>query len=104
MKTLVKRRVFSKTQGKFNLEPFKGYVAIEGEKIIEVGQGSEYSHLADDKTKILNYGNQTIMTGFHDSHTHLLMAGMFKTYVNLLDARSEEEAALMVKASLMWAS
>jgi len=79
--------------------PFKGYVAIKGEKILEVGRSTDFSHLVDDKTLVKSYGDNTIMAGFHDSHTHLLMAGMFKTYVNLLNARSEEEAALMVKAA-----
>ncbi len=78
-------------------KPFKGYVAIKDNKILKVGKGEDYSHLCHEKTVIKEYDNQTVMVGFHDSHTHLLMAGMFKTYVNLADARSEEEAAAMVQ-------
>jgi predicted amidohydrolase YtcJ len=79
--------------------PFPGYVAIKRNRIIDVGHGSDYSAAASPETKILNCGSQLVMAGFHDSHTHLLMAGMFRKYVNLMDARSEEEAVEMVKAA-----
>lgn len=78
-------------------QPFPGYVAIKGNKIAEVGCGSDFSAWAGPETIIREYGDKLVMAGFHDSHTHLLMAGMFTTYVNLADAKSEEEAALMVK-------
>ncbi|MDD4583608.1 MAG: amidohydrolase, partial [Eubacteriales bacterium] len=48
-------------------------------------------------TKVYDCGDKLVMPGFHDSHTHLLMAGMYKTFVNLADARSEKEAVEMVK-------
>ncbi|MEG1742494.1 MAG: amidohydrolase family protein, partial [Acetivibrio sp.] len=38
------------------------------------------------------------MPGFHDSHTHLTLAGMYKTYPNLGDGKSEEETAKTLKA------
>lgn len=77
--------------------PFEGYVAIKGNKIIEVGRGSDISSCKGPETVVKEYKDKLVMAGFHDSHTHLLMAGLFKTYVNLADARTEEEAALMVK-------
>jgi len=81
-------------------KPFEGFVAIKGNRIIKVGHGSDFKEWAGPSTKIKSYENNTVMAGFHDSHTHLLMAGMFKTYVNLMDAKSEEEAARMVKESV----
>lgn len=78
-------------------QPFEGYVAIKGSKIMEVGRGGDISSCKGPDTIVKEYEDQLVMAGFHDSHTHLLMAGMFKTYVNLADARTEEEAALMVK-------
>lgn len=77
--------------------PFEGYVAVKGERIIEVGQGRAPDLLRDEKTIEKTFKDKIVMAGFHDSHVHLLMAGMFKTYVNLLNARSEEEAVMMVK-------
>lgn len=76
--------------------PFQGFVAISGNRILKVGKGINYQPWFGEETEILTYHDQTIMAGFHDSHTHLLMAGMYRTYVNLGEARSEEEAAKMV--------
>jgi predicted amidohydrolase YtcJ len=77
-------------------EPFHGYVAIEGNRIAAVGRGDGG---ADDrigaKTRVIDAGERLVMPGFHDSHVHLLMAGLYRRNVNLMDARSEEEAARM---------
>ena len=78
-------------------KPFEGYVAIKDNKIVEVGRGDDISSCQGPETVVKEYKDKLVMAGFHDSHTHLLMAGLFKTYVNLADARTEEEAAQMVK-------
>jgi hypothetical protein len=80
--------------------PFHGFIAISGNRILKVGRGENYHPWLGEDTQILTYHDQTIMAGFHDSHTHLLMAGMYRTYVNLSEARSEEEAAKMVWESV----
>ena len=80
--------------------PYEGFVAIKGNKIIGVGEGSNAETYLGAETKVYEYADKLVMAGFHDSHTHLLMAGMFKSFVNLLDARSEAEAVLMVKNSV----
>ena len=78
-------------------EPFPGFIAVKGNKILSVEKGDDFSQYVDDNTIVKEFGDNTVTAGFHDSHTHLLMGGLFKTYVNLADAKSEEEAALMVK-------
>lgn len=80
-----------------NEAPYEGFVAVKENKIIAVEKGRDYSRFADNDTVIKEFAHNTVMAGFHDSHTHLIMAGLFKTYVNLASAKSEEEAALMVK-------
>lgn len=77
--------------------PFPGFIAVKGNKILAVEKSGDFSQYADENTIIKEFGDNTVMAGFHDSHTHLIMGGLFKTYVNLADAKSEEEAALMVK-------
>ncbi|MDR0519978.1 MAG: amidohydrolase [Clostridiales Family XIII bacterium] len=80
-------------------EPYGGYVAISGNRIMETGQG-DGAALAGPNTKVIDAKGGTVMAGFHDSHTHLLMAGMYTAYPNLSDCRSEEEAvARMVAAA-----
>lgn len=78
-------------------EPFSGYVAVKDKKIAAVGKGTVPSDLIGADTKVYDYKDKLVMPGFHDSHTHLVLAGMYKTYVNLGAARSEEEAAKMLK-------
>ncbi len=77
--------------------PFSGYIAILGDHIYEVKKSKDFQHLVGPHTIVKEVPNQLVMAGFQDSHTHLIMAGMFQTYVNLLYAKSEEEAARMVK-------
>ena len=79
-------------------KPFAGFVAVKGNRIAAVGKYMEsISQYAGDDTKIIDAGDRLVMPGFHDSHTHLILAGMYKTYPNLGSARSEEEAAVMLK-------
>ena len=78
-------------------EPYPGFVAVKGNRILAVERGSDPSAYQGQDTVVKEFGANTVMAGFHDSHTHLIMAGLFKTYVNLAEAKSEEEAALMVK-------
>ncbi len=77
--------------------PFQGYVAIKNNRIVSVGQDGKADDWIENETKVYDYKDKLVMPAFHDSHTHLLLAGMYKTYVNLGDAKSEEEAAKMVK-------
>ena len=76
-----------------SFEPFAGFVAIKNNRIIAVERGDNYSHYIQPGTVVKSFDDNTVMAGFHDSHTHLLMAGLFKTYVNLADCKSEEECA-----------
>ncbi|MDR3295933.1 MAG: amidohydrolase [Clostridiales Family XIII bacterium] len=77
--------------------PFAGYVAVKGNRITEVGKGGDGSARIGAGTRVIDAGGRLVMAGFHDSHVHLLMAGMFLSYVNLINARSEEEAVRLVK-------
>ncbi len=78
-------------------KPFSGFVAVTGNKIYAVGKNENGEQYIGPNTKVVNAGERTVMAGFHDSHVHLLMAGMYRKYVNLINARSEEEAVKMVK-------
>ena len=77
--------------------PTPGFVAIKGNKIMAVSDDKEkFADYKDDHTEVHHFGNQLIMPSFYDSHTHLTLAGMYKTFVNLGQAKSEIEAAEMV--------
>ena len=75
-----------------------GFVAIKDNKIAGFGKSDmDMEGLIGPYTKVHRFKDKLIMPSFHDSHTHLILAGMYKTYVNLGAAKSEEEAARMVK-------
>jgi predicted amidohydrolase YtcJ len=74
-----------------------GFVAVKDNKILAVSDDkAKFEEYMDRDTKVYDYDNELIMSSFYDSHTHLILAGMYKTFVNLGDAKSEEEAAKMV--------
>ncbi len=81
-------------------EPFRGFAAIKGNRLIGVGDPQDGRKLCGAKTRVLDCGNNLIMPGFHDSHTHLLLDGMYHTYANLSSAKSEEEAVVKLKESI----
>ena len=78
-------------------EPFSGYVAIGGNKIIEVKKGYDgIDEFTGPETMVYDAGERLVMPGFHDSHTHLVLGGLCANNANLGEAKSEEEAAKMV--------
>lgn len=79
-------------------EPFAGFVAIKGNKIAAVERN--YDNLdkwIGPETEIQDCQDKLVIPGFHDSHTHLILAGMYKSFINMGAAKSEEEAAKMLK-------
>lgn len=79
-------------------EPFAGFVAIKGNKIAAVE--TNYDNLDQwigPETEIQDCQDKLVIPGFHDSHTHLILAGMYKSFINMGAAKSEEEAAKMLK-------
>lgn len=77
-------------------QTFPGFVAVDGNKIIAVGPLEGADEYMGANTKTYDFQDKLVMPAFHDSHTHLVLAGMYKTYMNLGSARSEEETAKMV--------
>lgn len=77
--------------------PFKGSVAIKDNVIIAVGTNEEIEPHIGESTEHYSFGNQLIMPGFNDVHIHLFLGSLLADSVSLIDAKSEEEAARMVR-------
>lgn len=75
--------------------PIRTSVAVKGNRIIAVGENLD--HLTETGTRVIECGDNLVLPGFHDSHVHLMLAGLFQTCVNLQKAASEEETARLVK-------
>jgi predicted amidohydrolase YtcJ len=76
-------------------QPISASVAVKDNRIIDVRENLDY--LIGPDTRVINCEDNLVLPGFHDSHVHLMLAGLFQTCVNLQKAVSEEETALLVK-------
>lgn len=76
-------------------QPISASVAVKGNRIIDVRENLDY--LIGPDTRVINCEDNLVLPGFHDSHVHLMLAGLFQTCVNLQKAVSEEETAQLVK-------
>jgi predicted amidohydrolase YtcJ len=71
--------------------PYRGAVIIAGNKIEKVIRGDDIGDYANSGARIIDAGDRTVMAGFHDSHVHFLLAGLYRTYPELTTCTSEQE-------------
>jgi len=76
--------------------PFKGFVAVKSNRIVEVGKGDQVEGWKGPKTEVIDYGEGLIMPGFCESHAHNYLGVLELRSVNVEKAKSEEEAAKMI--------
>lgn len=73
------------------------YLVIKDGRILSIGYGDSWKEFCGPNTKKIEIPPQALVVpGFHDSHLHLLMSALNDHYVDLIEAKSEEEAARMV--------
>ena len=58
-------------------EIVSGFVGINGNKIIYVGDNSKLENYIDSDTKIINFEDKLIIPGLHDAHLHYFMSGLY---------------------------
>ncbi len=73
-------------------------VAIRDGIITKVGKSKTISALAGADTKIIDLNGDTVLPGLHDSHVHVLFAGMEQFSCGLKPAASPEVIAATVKS------
>ena len=80
-------------------KPFRGGVAIKGNKIIAVEEGNEIDSFCGEGTKVYEYQDNLIMAGLVDGHDHLWCGAVSDSEheLDLNPSRSEEEAVEMIK-------
>lgn len=77
-------------------DPFEGYITIEGNRITEVRKGMLPLKYEKNAANIFDFGDKTVMSAFCDAHVHLYLGALGMNAVNVLDTKSEEEAALKI--------
>lgn len=66
-------------------------MAIQGGKIVAIGEAKEMEAFKGEQTKKLDLKGQFITPGFIDSHVHLMTGGRSLLSVDLKDAKTPEE-------------
>lgn len=82
-------------------QPFEGFVAVSGNKIIAVEKGRDFQKYTGENTEIIDQGDCLVMPGMIDGHGHFSNGALFgsKYFISeLLGSKSEEEAVEMVRA------
>ena len=84
-------------------QPWAEAVAVEGERILEVGVSKEIKRFIGEKTEVIDLKGAFLLPGFIDSHTHFLDGGFSLSSIQLREAKSREEfiARLEEKAKEM---
>ncbi len=80
--------------------PFAGGVAIKENRIIAVKNGQGIEAYQGSDTMVIEAGDQLVMPGFNDGHTHLTQGAFLEDpdfSVSLLESCSKEEAIQMTK-------
>ncbi|MBR1633735.1 MAG: amidohydrolase [Lachnospiraceae bacterium] len=79
-------------------KPYAEAIAVADEKIIYVGSRDAAMKLKDDKTRVLDYGKNTVYPGFLEAHCHPGLAGnnMFGR-ANLTEGKTPEDYLKILK-------
>ena len=72
-------------------QPVAQAVALDGSKILAVGDNSAIGKLAGRDTAVIDLHGRLLLPGFNDSHVHLLQGGESLISVQLRDANSQAE-------------
>lgn len=77
-------------------EPMDGFVAVKDNVITAVDNREEMEKWIGENTKILEYQDKVVMPGFCDSHIHLFFGALEIDTINVIDAKTQEDAARML--------
>ncbi|OCA91865.1 amidohydrolase [Pseudobacillus wudalianchiensis] len=78
-------------------EPVSGAVIIQNNRISDICTEEKSKTYIGTQTKVYSFNDELILPGFHDFHLHLFLGSLYADSVSLIDAKSEQEAAAMVK-------
>jgi predicted amidohydrolase YtcJ len=72
-------------------QPIAQAIALDGSRILAVGDDAAIRKLAGPDTQIIDLHGRLLLPGFNDSHVHFLMGGESLVSVQLRDANSQAE-------------
>ena len=66
-------------------------VAIQGNRIVYVGNNAGGEKFRDEKTRVIDGQGRTLTPGFIDTHIHLLHGALWMAYAELREVRTKED-------------
>ena len=78
-------------------EPMPGAVAIKGNRIMAVGTRDEVADLIGKDTKVYEFGDKLVLSGFHDAHLHMIGTGFAEGGVPLRYVNSKDKCVQNTK-------
>ncbi|WP_313345810.1 amidohydrolase [Sedimentibacter sp.] len=73
------------------------WIAIQKNRIMETGYGTEYESIIGNDTIILDAKGKTVLPGFIDSHFHVVQTALNSMSLDLSDVNSHEELGERIK-------
>src|ERR1700689_686423 len=73
------------------VQPAPTAVAVQGNRIVHVGQTKDILPSASRKTRVIDAKGKLLLPGFNDAHVHFLDGGFSLSNVNLRDALTLEQ-------------
>lgn len=70
-------------------------VAIKDNRIIGVGSTLEMKEFIGEKTEVIDLAGKSLLPGFIDSHTHLVLYGVFQLNMSCKESHIDSVAALL---------
>ena len=82
--------------------PEKACLAVKGDRIIAVCGEDGIARYTGEQTKVYSYGNNLVMAGFVDAHTHFCMGSALlgECFVDLTASKSAEDCVSLIKGHL----
>lgn len=71
-------------------------LAVKGDKILAVGSHTDLNQFKNASTKVIDLKGKLMMPGFNDGHVHFLSGSLGLTVVDLVDAKTMQEAIQMI--------
>lgn len=78
-------------------QPWAEAVAVNGNKIVYVGDAKAAQALVGRGTEQIDLAGKTVMPGFISAHDHLVASNWTTAGVNLFDVKSKEECLQRIK-------
>jgi predicted amidohydrolase YtcJ len=89
--------VFGRVWTGDSARPWAEAVAVEGDRIVAVGDSATLARQAGPKTRTIAQPGGMVVPGFMDGHTHFIYGGFQLTSVDLRDAASPAEFVARIK-------